>query len=109
MGIIREAIVKGAHCKVTLRNYKQDGSLFWNELTLSPIIDSNGFLTHYIGIQNDITARVEAEISLVEARKRASVAPELLAQAASLANVVDELFSLAVREKICAGIDKLDG
>jgi len=103
LGIIREAIVKGAHCKVTLRNYKKDGSLFWNELTLSPIIDSNGFLTHYIGIQNDITARVEAEISLVAARKRASVAPKLLAQAASLANIIGWQFDLDNGQMLVVG------
>ncbi len=44
-----------------VRNYRADGTPWWNELVLCPVHDSAGQLTHYIGVQNDITARVEAE------------------------------------------------
>ncbi|OUS05867.1 hypothetical protein A9Q81_03740 [Gammaproteobacteria bacterium 42_54_T18] len=101
--VVREALDKGTHCKVTLRNYKKDGSLFWNELTLSPIIDSDGFLTHYIGIQNDITARVEAERKLLDAKERELKVPKLLAQAASLANVVGWQFDLNSGQMLVVG------
>ena len=101
--VIREALDKGTHCKVTLRNYKKDGTLFWNELTLSPIIDSDGFLTHYIGIQNDITARVDAERKLLEAKERELKVPKLLAQAASLANVVGWQFDLNSGQMLVVG------
>ena len=40
-----------------LRNYRKDGTMFYNELTLSPIHDAAGTLTHYLGFQNDVTAR----------------------------------------------------
>jgi predicted signal transduction protein with EAL and GGDEF domain len=42
----------------TLRNYRKDGSMFWNELSISPIYDIEGSVTHFIGIQKDVTARV---------------------------------------------------
>jgi len=40
-------------------NYKKDGSTFWNHFSISPIWDSDGNLTHWIGIQRDITKIVE--------------------------------------------------
>ncbi|MEO8773720.1 MAG: PAS domain S-box protein [Gelidibacter sp.] len=58
---LREAIKDGESCQVTLRNYKKDGTLFWNELYINPIKNTNGLVTHYIGIQNDITKRKNAE------------------------------------------------
>ncbi|MNI84732.1 Blue-light photoreceptor [compost metagenome] len=44
-----------------LRNYRKDGSLFWNELSISPIRNEADQLTYYIGIQRDVTAQVFAE------------------------------------------------
>ncbi|HBC41325.1 MAG TPA: hypothetical protein DCZ88_05325 [Pseudanabaena sp.] len=62
--IIREAIAAGNPCKVVIRNYRKDGTLFWNELSISPIFDEHGEPTHFIGIQKDITERKEAEKDL---------------------------------------------
>ncbi|MCX5934161.1 MAG: PAS domain S-box protein, partial [Pseudanabaena sp. LacPavin_0818_WC45_MAG_42_6] len=62
--ILRNAINKGESCNVVIRNYRKDGSLFWNELNISPIFDDMGKATHFIGIQTDITARKEAEKDL---------------------------------------------
>jgi len=57
---IREAI-RGEHdAHALLRNYRRDGTGFWNELYLSPIFNSEGVLTHFVGIQNDVTGLVEA-------------------------------------------------
>lgn len=61
LNIIRKAIKKGESCQVTLRNYKKDGSLFWNDLYIMPIEDKNGLVTNFIGIQNDITEIIRRE------------------------------------------------
>lgn len=61
LDIIRAAVSKGESCLVTLRNYRKDGSMFWNELSISPVHDTDGNLTHYIGIQKDVTARILLE------------------------------------------------
>jgi PAS domain S-box-containing protein len=53
--IIREAIKNGESCQVMLRNYKKDGTLFWNDLYIMPISDNDGVVTNFIGIQNDVT------------------------------------------------------
>jgi diguanylate cyclase (GGDEF)-like protein/PAS domain S-box-containing protein len=44
-----------------LLNYRQDGTPFWNQLELHPVFDEAGTLTHYISVQDDVSARVEAE------------------------------------------------
>jgi PAS domain S-box-containing protein len=55
---IREALEKGVTSRVVLRNYRKDGRLFWNELTITPIEDAGGAVTHFIGVQNDVSRLV---------------------------------------------------
>ncbi|MCL1472958.1 PAS domain-containing protein [Argonema antarcticum] len=59
---------KGKDCTVILRNYRKDGTLFWNELSIAPIYDRQGNLTHFIGVQTDISDRKQAEASLQQAK-----------------------------------------
>src|ERR1700694_1876951 len=56
--IAREAIENGEYCLVVVRNYRKDGSMFWNELSLSPIYDTSGSVSNFIGIQKDVTSRI---------------------------------------------------
>jgi PAS domain S-box-containing protein len=65
---LRDAIRKGEHCQVLIRNYRKNGKLIWNELMISPIKDEAGVVTHFIGIQNDVTKRVLAEEKLEKQR-----------------------------------------
>ncbi len=58
---IQEALAAGRDHVAVLRNYRKDGSTWWNELRLSPVRSPGGQLTHYFGFQNDVTERVEAE------------------------------------------------
>ena len=64
---VRDAIRERRRCKALLRNYKKDGSPFWNELFLSPVCPGGGGgggggePTHYVGVQNDVTERVECD------------------------------------------------
>ena len=62
---LRTAIQQGRECHVTIRNFRKDGTLFWNELYIAPIYDAKGNLTHFIGIQNDITEQKEAQAALL--------------------------------------------
>ncbi|MGZ8217032.1 PAS domain S-box protein [Methylomagnum sp.] len=58
---IRDALRTGGACEVVIKNYRKDGTAFWNELLLSPVRDEGGALTHYIGIQTDVSERRRAE------------------------------------------------
>lgn len=61
---LREALRSGRECRVVLRNYRKDGTLFWNELSIAPIYNRYGTITHFLGIQSDITKRKRAEEQL---------------------------------------------
>lgn len=63
---LRTAIKEQRECHVVLRNYRQDGTPFWHELYITPIFDNFGELTHFLGIQTDITARLQALEALKE-------------------------------------------
>ncbi|CAN7456448.1 EAL domain-containing protein [Pseudoduganella sp. LjRoot289] len=58
---LRRAIAQHEDARVVLRNYRKDGSLFWNELYVSPVPDEHGEITHHVGIVNDISALKEQE------------------------------------------------
>jgi diguanylate cyclase (GGDEF)-like protein/PAS domain S-box-containing protein len=57
IAVMLSAIAKGEGCVVTLRNYRKDGSMFWSELSISPLHNAQGTLTHFIGILKDMAAR----------------------------------------------------
>ncbi|HWG93374.1 MAG TPA: EAL domain-containing protein [Mycobacteriales bacterium] len=58
---VRAAVAEGREHRCVLLNVRKDRSPWWNELDLSPVHDGDGRLTHYLGFQVDVTARVEAE------------------------------------------------
>ncbi|MCG7957463.1 MAG: PAS domain-containing protein [Candidatus Thiodiazotropha taylori] len=66
---IREAIETNQPSRTRLRNYHKDGSLFWNELSITPIINEEDGLTYYIGVQKDVTREVEIELKLEQAQQ----------------------------------------
>jgi diguanylate cyclase (GGDEF)-like protein/PAS domain S-box-containing protein len=64
------ALRGGEECWVTLRNYRRDGSPFWNEVFLTPVHDDDGVARRYIGVLHDVTARVTSAVELEEAEAR---------------------------------------
>lgn len=58
---IRQAIADMRPCHTLLLNYRKDGTAFWNDLAISPVHDDTGRLTHFVGVQTDVTRRAEAE------------------------------------------------
>lgn len=60
----RRAIQEQRSCRVVLRNYRKDGSLFWNLWTVSPVFRADGVVTHYVSVHADITARMAQEEAL---------------------------------------------
>ncbi|MFO1320797.1 MAG: EAL domain-containing protein [Burkholderiales bacterium] len=75
LATLRSALAEQRSATVLLRNYRKDGTAFWNELSVTPI-DENGTVTHWVGIQRDITALVDSQEAL-----KASVQRENLAMA----------------------------
>ncbi|MCJ7956777.1 PAS domain-containing protein [Pseudomonas sp. RGB] len=82
---IREAIKSHQPCRQIIRNYRKDGSAFWNELSITPVFNKADQLTYYIGIQKDVSVEVA-----VSERVR-----ELEAQVASLKAQLDQSHRLS--------------
>lgn len=53
--ILRNAILRGESAKVVIQNARKDGSLFWNDLKIEPVYDEDHTLSHYVGVQTDVT------------------------------------------------------
>ena len=61
LDILRTAIRELRECTVLLRNYRKDGSLFWNELTVTPVLGNQGSVTHFVAILDDVSGRIKGE------------------------------------------------
>jgi PAS domain S-box-containing protein len=70
---IRRAVAERRACIVELLNYRRDGHPFYNSLAISPIVDGSGEVTHYVGVQTDVTERRELERQLRQAQKMEAV------------------------------------
>ena len=57
---IRRALNDQGPFQTEILNYKKSGEPFWNHLSITPIFDNDGKLSHFIGIQEDITAQKSA-------------------------------------------------
>ncbi len=93
LGTLREALRQGKPCNVELRNYRKDGTMFWNSISIAPLLNAAGQATHFIGIQKDVTdhknllrrsdhsnALYRALMSTAELVVRAQTERELLAE-----------------------------
>ncbi|MBF8732465.1 MULTISPECIES: PAS domain S-box protein [Pseudomonas] len=70
---IRRALAEGLPCREVLRNYRKDGSAFWNELSITPMHNVADQRTYFIGIQKDVSRQVELERALAQAQARLEV------------------------------------
>ena len=109
---IRQALKEERDLRTELLNYRKDGSSFWNELTISPLRDAKGRMTHYVGIINDRTERKRVEQHLQQGEKLAALGTLLSGVAHELNNplfIISGYAQLA-REKINQGrYDDLKG
>jgi sigma-B regulation protein RsbU (phosphoserine phosphatase) len=55
---LRDAVAAGGECRVTLLNRRRDGTPFWNELLVVPVRDDAGAVTHFLGLQTDVSRTV---------------------------------------------------
>lgn len=87
--VLRQAIDRREECHVTILNYTKEGKPFWNDLHISPIMDEQGRVTHFVGVQTDITPRIRYERRLEEAQNAANSANR--AKSEFLANMSHEI------------------
>ena len=63
---IREALDSGGACREILRNYRKDGTHFFNELSLSTVYNAADKQTYFVGVQKDVTLQVKAQRRVAE-------------------------------------------
>jgi len=96
-----EGIAAKQDTQVVLRNYTRDGTMFWNQVDVSPIVNDRGEVTHYVGFQMDVTERKRAEQKLQAERESLD---RLLDRVNGLANDITETL---VRAETRADIEQL--
>ncbi|WP_454254736.1 PAS domain-containing protein [Pseudomonas sp. Marseille-Q8238] len=64
--VIRDAVRNQRPCRQVIRNYRKDGSAFWNELSITPVFNEGDQLTYFIGIQKDVSEEVAAKQRVTE-------------------------------------------
>ena len=93
---IRKAVTEGNSTNVVLRNYRKDGSFFYNDLYLTPVYERER-LVAFIGVQNNITERVLTRQKFVE---RERITNSFLAATDALIGIVELPPSAPIRHKL---------
>ncbi len=84
-----ETILAGKNWSGVMCNKKKSGELYWEEALISPIVDGNGYITHFVGIKEDISERKKLMEDLVIAKEKAVESDRL--KTAFLANMSHEI------------------
>lgn len=58
---IRDALKNAKPVEVTLKNFRKNGELFYNRLSITPLFDSEGHLIYFLGVQYDVTEQIKAQ------------------------------------------------
>ena len=58
---IRDAIKNAQPVEVTLKNFRKNGELFYNRLSITPLFDKDGHVIYFLGVQYDVTEQIEAQ------------------------------------------------
>jgi PAS domain S-box-containing protein len=66
---LKNSLIENKHFKGSTGNYKKDGSIFYNQWGIEPIINEDGVVTNYISVHNDVTEFREQQLKLKESQK----------------------------------------
>ncbi|MCP5100631.1 MAG: PAS domain-containing protein [Chloroflexi bacterium] len=70
---IRNALINREAVHVELINYRKDGTEFWADMTVAPILNEDNELTHFVSIERDATERKQLENALLQAQKMEAI------------------------------------
>lgn len=84
---LSKALRNWESCEITTTNYKKNGEEFWINFTVSPVADENGWYTHWIAIERDVTESKRIEEKLMEAKETAEESERKMNEAQKLAHL----------------------
>ncbi|WP_298458567.1 SpoIIE family protein phosphatase [uncultured Cellulomonas sp.] len=94
---LAQAVAEERAARVTLVNYRRDGGAFWSQVSISPVRDDAGRLTHWVGVQQDVSetvARREEGTRAVLAERRRGAGLGVVARVSDLLADLDEPHAL---------------
>jgi len=103
---IREAVKREEPIDIRLKNYTKNDEPFWNQLSITPVRNDEGELTHFVGIQMDVTEVKELEDELRKQAKYDSLTG--LLNRGELMNQLEKEFERARRYDINGSLIILD-
>lgn len=108
---IRNALQQGQRCSTVLKNYRKDGTPFWNEMSIVPIYSDGETLTHFLGIIHDITEHREDQHKLRQSEQRLRQIIDAMPQCIFLKNADGEylLANDATARLLGTTPDRLEG
>ncbi|MEJ6982263.1 PAS domain S-box protein [Pedobacter sp. P351] len=65
---LSESLRRWEPCEITTINYKRNGEEFWNNFSVSPVANANGWFTHWISIERDVTESKKGAQKIKEER-----------------------------------------
>lgn len=86
--VIAAAIRAGKSCEVLLRNYRKDGQMFWVRIYMFPVTDDQGEITHFVGVQHDVTTETELVRALKEKQVFIDTSPDMYLKLAADMSIV---------------------
>lgn len=81
---LRAALSEHREFRGVLRNYRKDGSLFYNDLHVAPVFDGEGRLANFVGVMSDVTESKRLEQEMRETNRRLSELASLRADFAAM-------------------------
>ena len=94
---IGQAVAEERAATVTVLNYRSGGAPFWNQVSVSPVRDGDGRVTHWVGVQVDVTAQVDhadAQRQSIEAERRARIGLALVSRVSDILSDLDNPYVL---------------
>ena len=77
---VREVLRNNGSCREILRNYRKDGTPFWNELSLSTVKSADDGLTYFVGVHKDVTIQVKAQQRVAQLEQEVATLKAQLAE-----------------------------
>ncbi len=107
LGEIRDALRNGREGHAVLRNYRKDGTLFWNELHIAPVKNPDQTqATHFVSIINDVSERIHYQHMLEHQASHDTLTG--LANRHLLNDRIDQAIARAKRSHQSVGVMLLD-
>lgn len=87
--ILANAVCAGTPCEALLRNYRKDGQMFWVRIYMFPVTDGRARITHFVGIQHDVTVETELVQALKEKQVFIDTSPDVYLKVAADLTIVE--------------------